>query len=87
MESTVICTLMGIMSYKCSDMQLPNDRLISLQGLDVTEHGVRLLSQMINDILGVEVSAMLGANIAEEVSRDQFCEATIGYTAAIDNEI
>ena len=49
-----------------------------MQGLDVTEHRVRLISEMISDIIGIEVSAMLGANIADEVSRDQYCEATIG---------
>jgi glycerol-3-phosphate dehydrogenase (NAD+) len=48
------------------------------QGLDVTENGVQLISEMISGILGIEVSAMLGANIADEVSRDQYCEATIG---------
>ena len=37
-----------------------------------------MISKMISDILGIEVSAMLGANIANEVSRDQYCEATIG---------
>lgn len=51
---------------------------ILLQGLDVTEYGVQLISEMITGILGIEVSAMLGANIADEVSRDQYCEATIG---------
>ena len=44
----------------------------------MSEGGVRLISQTIGDILGVEVSALIGANIANEVSRDQFCEATIG---------
>ena len=44
----------------------------------MTEHRVRLISEMISDIIGIEVSAMLGANIADEVSRDQYCEATIG---------
>lgn len=44
----------------------------------MTEHRVRLISEMISDIIEIEVSAMLGANIANEVSRDQYCEATIG---------
>ena len=39
---------------------------------------MRLISQTIGDILGMEVSALIGANIADEVSRDHFCEATIG---------
>ena len=46
--------------------------------MDVTKDGVRLISQVIGDTLGVEMSALIGANIANEISRDKFAEATIG---------
>ena len=52
--------------------------VVILQGLDVTKDGVRLISQVIGDTLGVEMSALIGANIANEISRDKFAEATIG---------
>lgn len=52
--------------------------VVFLQGLDVSKDGVRLISQVIGDTLGVETSALIGANIANEISRDKFAEATIG---------
>lgn len=49
-----------------------------MQGLDITEDGVRSISQFIGETMGLEVSALIGANIADEISRDEFAEATIG---------
>ena len=43
---------------------------------------------MIAGIVNVDVSAMIGANIADEVSKDKFCEATIGkYTINFCNSV
>lgn len=41
---------------------------------------IRLISEEINDILGVQVSVLMGANLAREVAAGNFCEATIGTT-------
>ncbi|MFH4980610.1 hypothetical protein AB6A40_007319 [Gnathostoma spinigerum] len=40
--------------------------------------GIRLVSEEIHDILGIDVSVLMGANLAPEVANDDFCEATIG---------
>ncbi|RCN40412.1 glycerol-3-phosphate dehydrogenase [NAD(P)+ ] [Ancylostoma caninum] len=40
--------------------------------------GVKLVSDDIREILGIEVSVLMGANLAHEVANDDFCEATIG---------
>ena len=40
--------------------------------------GICLVSHMIASILGVEVSVLMGANLAEDVAQDDFCEATVG---------
>ncbi|XGW16086.1 hypothetical protein V3C99_001494 [Haemonchus contortus] len=40
--------------------------------------GVKLISDEIREILNIEVSVLMGANLAHEVANDSFCEATIG---------
>ena len=39
-----------------------------------------LISDNIRNGLGVDVSILMGANVASEVAKDEFAEATIGYT-------
>ncbi|KAK6058424.1 putative glycerol-3-phosphate dehydrogenase [NAD(P)+ ] [Cooperia oncophora] len=40
--------------------------------------GVKLISEEIREILNIDVSVLMGANLAHEVANDDFCEATIG---------
>ena len=40
--------------------------------------GLGLISDEIREGLGIDVSVLMGANIANEVARDQFCESTVG---------
>lgn len=37
-----------------------------------------MISNMIEDILGIDCAVLMGANLAPEVADEQFCEATIG---------
>lgn len=41
--------------------------------------GLKLISKLIEDALGIDVSVLSGANIADEVAREHFCESTLGY--------
>lgn len=40
--------------------------------------GVKLITDGIRDALGIPCAALMGANLASEVARENYCEATIG---------
>ncbi len=46
--------------------------------MDVKDGHIRLISEVINKILGIDMSVLMGANVAKDVAREDFCEATIG---------
>ena len=48
------------------------------KGLDTAEGGIQLISTVITKLLGVDCSVLMGANIAMDVAREDFCESTIG---------
>ncbi|XP_009863035.1 PREDICTED: LOW QUALITY PROTEIN: glycerol-3-phosphate dehydrogenase [NAD(+)], cytoplasmic-like, partial [Apaloderma vittatum] len=52
--------------------------LLVSQGVDEGPDGLRLISDIIHEKLGIEMSVLMGANIANEVAGDKFCETTIG---------
>ncbi|RKO90404.1 NAD-dependent glycerol-3-phosphate dehydrogenase N-terminus-domain-containing protein [Blyttiomyces helicus] len=56
----------------------PSARAISLiKGVDTSKGGINLISESIREHLGVDVSVLMGANIATEVALEQFCETTV----------
>ena len=56
-----------------------NVKAISLiKGIDFDDKGVVLISDIIRKGLDIDVSVLMGANVAKEVAAGQFCEATIG---------
>ncbi len=44
----------------------------------INEAGPVLLSGIIKESLGIDVSVLMGANIAKEVAKEHFSESTIG---------
>ncbi len=49
-----------------------------MQGLDISDKGLDLVSNVIRKLLNIECAVLMGANIASEVAKEDFCEATIG---------
>ncbi|KAG7271195.1 hypothetical protein CRUP_031452 [Coryphaenoides rupestris] len=49
-----------------------------IKAIDEGPEGLRLISDIIRESLEVDVSVLMGANIANEVAADKFCETTIG---------
>ncbi len=49
------------------------------KGFYVNQKGdVDLISNMVKDLLNIDCCVVMGANIANEVASENFCEATIG---------
>ncbi|XP_037123683.1 glycerol-3-phosphate dehydrogenase 1-like protein [Syngnathus acus] len=51
-----------------------------IKGIDEGPDGLQLISDIIRKELEIEVSVLMGANIASEVADEKFCETTIGST-------
>lgn len=65
-----------------------NAKAISLiKGFDIKPEGVTLFSEEIGHRLGIEVAALSGANIANEVAHERFSETTIGCRSEEDGQL
>ncbi|XP_045208100.2 glycerol-3-phosphate dehydrogenase [NAD(+)], cytoplasmic-like [Mercenaria mercenaria] len=52
-----------------------------IKGFDLhpeTKGKIAMISNLIEDILGIDCCVLMGANVAPEVAAEQFCETTIG---------
>ena len=63
----------GLRGGRCSPLPL-----VVSQGVDEGPDGLRLISDIIHEKLGIDMSVLMGANIASEVAEEKFCETTIG---------
>lgn len=48
---------------------------------------ISIFADVIQEELGISTSALSGANIADEVARDRFCETTVGYRTLEEGEL
>ncbi|KAM9164331.1 glycerol-3-phosphate dehydrogenase 1-like protein isoform 2-T2 [Pangshura tecta] len=57
---------------------LPGYKLPENVGIDEGPEGLKLISDIIREKMGIDISVLMGANIANEVAAEKFCETTIG---------
>ncbi|CAI8612272.1 unnamed protein product [Vicia faba] len=50
-----------------------------VKGMEVNREGPSLISTLISNQLGINCSVLMGANIADEIAKEEFSEATVGY--------
>jgi glycerol-3-phosphate dehydrogenase (NAD+) len=64
-------------------------RAISLiKGIEFDEQGPQLISQYIKGVMnGMDVSVLMGANVANDVAQDEFCESTVGFESEANGEV
>jgi len=60
--------------------------LSAIKGIDFDDKGIVLISDILRDQLKADVSVLMGANVANDMATDQFCETTIGYKNASNGE-
>jgi len=57
-----------------------------IKGIEFSEGGPQLISDLIKERTNMDVSVLMGANVANEVAQDQFCESTVGYNDAANGK-
>lgn len=66
----------------------PRAKAISLiKGVDFSNNKLQLVSELISECLKIDVSVLMGANVAAEVATGAFCETTIGARSKENGEI
>ncbi|MCJ8735502.1 hypothetical protein PDJAM_G00247770 [Pangasius djambal] len=58
-----------------------------IKGIDEGPSGLTLISDIIRGKLGLDVSVLMGANIATEVAEEKFCETTIGAVSEYNGQV
>uniref|UniRef100_UPI003AAB7128 glycerol-3-phosphate dehydrogenase [NAD(+)], cytoplasmic-like isoform X2 n=1 Tax=Centroberyx gerrardi TaxID=166262 RepID=UPI003AAB7128 len=58
-----------------------------IKGVDEGPEGLKLISEVIRGRLGITMTVLMGANIANEVAEEKFCETTIGCKDKVNGPI
>jgi len=58
-----------------------------IKGMDHSDQGLRLISDIIRELLSIDMSVLMGANIASEVAEEMFCETTIGSSNMANGQL
>jgi len=66
----------------------PGAKLLSaIKGIDFDDKGIVLISDILRDGMKADCSVLMGANVANEMAADAFCETTIGYKDPKNGEL
>ena len=61
--------------------------LSAIKGIDFDDKGIVLISDIIRSELSADCSVLMGANVANDMASDAFCETTIGYKDLKNGEL
>jgi glycerol-3-phosphate dehydrogenase (NAD+) len=61
--------------------------LSAIKGIDFDDSGIVLISDIIRKELNADCSVLMGANVANDMASDAFCETTIGYKDDVNGEL
>jgi glycerol-3-phosphate dehydrogenase (NAD+) len=76
-----ICPQMTGMAKGCRAVSL-------IKGIEFENGGPVLISNLIKENMnGMDVSVLMGANVANEVAQDEFCESTVGFKSKANGEV
>merc|ERR1712039_52679 len=65
----------------------PGAKLLSaIKGIDFDENGIVLISDILRKEFSADCSVLMGANVANDMATDAFCETTIGYKDPANGE-
>jgi glycerol-3-phosphate dehydrogenase (NAD+) len=61
--------------------------LSAIKGIDFDDSGIVLISDILRKELSADCSVLMGANVANDMASDAFCETTIGYRDDTNGEL
>ena len=61
--------------------------LSAIKGIDFDDKGIVLISDILRQGLNADCSVLMGANVANDMAKDDFCETTIGYSDDKNGEL
>jgi glycerol-3-phosphate dehydrogenase (NAD+) len=75
--------LLRLIERRASALSLHAQAISLVKGFEFVDGDIELVTALITQKLGIECSVLSGANVAEDIAREQFSETTIGVPCAL----
>lgn len=72
----------AMLETRASPLSLRTQAISLVKGFEFVDGDIELVTALITQKLGIECSVLSGANVAEDIAREQFSETTIGAPRA-----